>query len=339
MDDQSNNEAFDAAGVYGDPAEGTRPRESERNQRPASTPVPPRVGETLEFHPLANIFPLLTGEEFAGMVADIEQKGLIENIILTPDRLILEGRNRYRACLEAGVDPKFETTREPQESWLSFIISKNVHRRHLTASQRAAVAAELVTTALGDNQHCGGSAKLPRLDQSQAAELFNISTRSVGDAVKVKNHSAQLHDLVKAGKVTVDVAAKMARQQPENIDSFVEETKAGKAQAKPRLQIEAKEPLLVRDPAPENDAAAEKKPLTPDQLRAIWSTFDRLLAMVKGSTYQNERKNARRSLCGIMIEHDFTHKDIPRWVVRTHFGTPAQCTKCTQNFFNLSAED
>ena len=159
--------------------------------------VHPRVGETMEFHPLAAIFPLLTGEEFAGMVADIKQNGLRDPITLTPDRLILEGRNRYRACIEAGVEPKFETTREPQENWLSFIISKNVHRRHLTASQRAAVAAELVTTTLGDNQHSDGSAKLPRLDQSEAARLFNISTRSVGDAVTIKNHSAQLHDLVK----------------------------------------------------------------------------------------------------------------------------------------------
>jgi hypothetical protein len=339
MDDQSNNEAFDAAGVYRDPAEGTPPRESERNQRPASTPVPPRVGETLEFHPLANIFPLLTGEEFAGMVADIKQKGLIENIILTPDGLILEGRNRYRACLEAGVEPKFATTREPQESWLSFIISKNVHRRHLAASQRAAVAAELVTTALGDNQHSGGSGKLPRLDQSQAAELFNISTRSVGDAVTIKNRSADLHDLVKAGKVPVDVAAKMVRGQPENIDSFVEEMKAGKAPAKPRLQIEAKEPLLVRESAAENHAATEKKPLTPEQSMAMWNKFDGLLAMAKRSTYENERKNARRGLCSIMIEHDFAHTDIPRWIVKRHFGTPAQCKKCTQNFFNLSAED
>ncbi len=339
MDDQSNNEAFEAAGVYGDPADGTRPQESERDQRPASTPVHPRVGETLEFHPLANIFPLLTGEDFAGMVADIKQKGLIENIILTPDGLILEGRNRYRACLEAGVEPKFETTREPQENWLSFIISKNVHRRHLTASQRAAVAAELVTTALGDNQHSGGSAKLPRLDQSEAAELFNISTRSVGDAVTIKNRSAQLHDLVKAGKVPVDVAAKMVRGQPENIDSFVEETKAGKAPAKPRLQIEAKEPLLVGDPAPENDAATEKKPLTPEQLEAIWRRVSSLLAMSKRSTYQNERKNARKGLCCIMIENDFSYKDIPREIVKEHFGTLVQCKTCTQTFFSLSAED
>ncbi len=198
MDDQANNEAFNAADAYGDPADGMRPRESVRNQRPASTPNHPRVRETLEFHPLADIFPLLTGEEFDDLKADIKQNGLLDPITLTPDRLILEGRNRYLASLEAGVEPKFETTREPQENWLSLIISRNVHRRHLTASQRAAVAAELVTTTLGDNQHSGGSAKLPRLDQSTAAKLFNASTRSVGDAVTVKNHSADLHDLVKA---------------------------------------------------------------------------------------------------------------------------------------------
>ena len=161
------------------------------------------------------------------MVADIKQKCLIENIILTPDELILDGRNRYLACLEAGVEPKFEITKEPPEKWLDIVISKNLKRRHLTASQRAAMAAELVNTVLGDNQHSGGSAKLPRLDQSGAAKLLNTSNRSVGDAVTVKNHSADLHQLVKAGSVTVDVAAKMVRHEPEHVTKFIGEVNAG----------------------------------------------------------------------------------------------------------------
>jgi len=338
MEGRDNTDLFADAEAYGYNADNTSPQESQDAKCQAATPIYTPVVDALEFHPLANIFPLLEGEEFDHLVTDIRRNGLREPIVLTPDGRILDGRNCYLACRADKLKPWFVTAEDLAEKWRSFVISKNIRRRHLTASQRAAVAAELVTATLGDNQHNGGSAKLPRLDRSKAAKLFNTSTRSVGDAVTVKNHSADLHDLVKAGKVPVDVAARMVRGQPETIDSFIEETKAGKAPAKPRLQLEAKEPMLVRDPAPENDSASEKKPLTPEQSTAIWNKFSNLLAMAKRSTYQNERKNARRCLCGIMIDNDFTHNDIPRWIVRRHFGTPAQCKKCTQKLFSLSAE-
>jgi hypothetical protein len=82
MEVQPNPREFDDAGVYGDPADATRPQESERTQRPATTSIGAPEVETLEFHPLANIFPLLEGEEFDRLVADINRNGLIENIIL-----------------------------------------------------------------------------------------------------------------------------------------------------------------------------------------------------------------------------------------------------------------
>ena len=51
----------------------------------------------LGFHPLADAFPLLEGEDFANLVADIKRNGLREPMTVTPDNLILDGRNRYRA--------------------------------------------------------------------------------------------------------------------------------------------------------------------------------------------------------------------------------------------------
>ena len=51
----------------------------------------------LTFHPLANVFPLLEGEEFDALVADIAASGLCEAVWLYEGQ-ILDGRNRYRAC-------------------------------------------------------------------------------------------------------------------------------------------------------------------------------------------------------------------------------------------------
>lgn len=60
----------------------------------------------LKFHPLANIFPLIEGSEFDALVNDINENGLREPIILLGDK-ILDGRNRYRACLDAFIEPEF----------------------------------------------------------------------------------------------------------------------------------------------------------------------------------------------------------------------------------------
>jgi hypothetical protein len=58
------------------------------------------------FHPLANIFPPIEGPEFYALVDDIATNGQNEPIVIL-DEQVLDGRNRYRACLEAGVEPTF----------------------------------------------------------------------------------------------------------------------------------------------------------------------------------------------------------------------------------------
>jgi ParB-like chromosome segregation protein Spo0J len=105
------------------------------------------VSDELTFHPIAGIFPLMEGEEFDALVADIKAHGLREPIMLFRGK-ILDGRNRYRACIAAGVkiDPHLQRNMMPSGGTdpLAYVISANIHRRHLTAEQRRDLIAELV---------------------------------------------------------------------------------------------------------------------------------------------------------------------------------------------------
>ena len=88
-------------------------------------------------HPAADLFPLLEGQEFVDLVEDIRSRGLIEPVWMHGG-VLLDGRNRWRACNEAGV--KVRTRRYVGDDPLGFSIAQNVKRRHLDVGQRAAIA-------------------------------------------------------------------------------------------------------------------------------------------------------------------------------------------------------
>ena len=96
----------------------------------------------LEFHPVADVFPLLQGAEFDALVESVKSNGLLNAITLHPDGSVVDGRNRYRACLEAGVEPRFVTW-DGKGSLISFVVAQNIDRRHLNGTQRALLAKKL----------------------------------------------------------------------------------------------------------------------------------------------------------------------------------------------------
>ena len=95
-----------------------------------------------EFHPYATKLPELSDREFAALVEDIAENGLIDAITLC-EGTILDGRNRYLACRTARYefsDDDFVELPEGKDPLL-FVISKNFQRRHMSAEQkRAAIA-------------------------------------------------------------------------------------------------------------------------------------------------------------------------------------------------------
>ena len=155
----------------------------------------------LEYHTLANLFPLLEGAEFDELVADVKTNGLHEPIVVFEEK-ILDGRNRYRACQAAGVEPTYTTYQGDDP--LALVISLNLKRRHLNESQRAMVAARLAT--LRDGQRADHVEGLPI---GRASDLLNVGERSVARAREVIDRGApELVGAVDQGKIAVSLAAK-----------------------------------------------------------------------------------------------------------------------------------
>jgi N6-adenosine-specific RNA methylase IME4 len=174
----------------------------------------------LEFHPLANLFPLIEGEDFARLVEDIRRNGLKQPIVLFENK-ILDGRNRYGAATEAGIvlgshsdlvaagvaryfDPKTEG--DP----LAWVLSLNLHRRHLNETQRAAVAAKLEGFTHGGARRGEEYDANWQLDRAKASELLNVSERSTARAAKVLHEGApELFEKLEKGEVAVSVAVQL----------------------------------------------------------------------------------------------------------------------------------
>ncbi|MDQ5907481.1 MAG: hypothetical protein QG590_1966 [Pseudomonadota bacterium] len=170
--------------------------------------MPTQTGDTLKAHSLAGLFPLMHGREFDELVADIRANGLREPITIL-DGMILDGRNRWRACEAAGVIPTFAVY--DGDDPLAWVISLNLHRRHLDESQRGIVAAKIAN--LSDGQRADRSANLPTspVTQADAAALLNVSERTVRSARRVVESGApELLEAVESGQVSVSAAADVA---------------------------------------------------------------------------------------------------------------------------------
>lgn len=201
----------------------------------------------MKAHPLSELLPMLDDKALRELADDIREHGLREPIA-TLDGLVLDGRNRLRACELAGVKPTFVAfTGDP----LAFVASKNLHRRHLTASQRALVAARIIEVieqegrrrreAVADGKSATASAEAAptpdvasieaalRLDSSgrtadRVASVVGASGPSTERARRVLQRGVpEVVDAVLRGRLAVSAAANLAGLEPEEQRRRLEE--------------------------------------------------------------------------------------------------------------------
>ncbi len=195
-----------------------------------------RLGE-FEVHPFADAFPFINGEEFGQLVADVKKNGLREPIILNHDGTVLiDGRNRYRACDVAGVDQVYERlgAHYTEPMVLDLIVSKNMARRQLNQGQRALMALEYeryYAEAQPKGRPIGGAPKraitqgdksprdpeaatlsrLHRESAARAASVVGASRDAVHRAKAIVRDAPDLAAKVRSGELALDRADKERR--------------------------------------------------------------------------------------------------------------------------------
>lgn len=212
--------------------------------------------KNIPFHPLADIFPLIHGKEFVELKRDIRENGVHEPIVLL-DGQILDGRNRFRACQEVSVEPDF--VEYDGDDPAGFVVSLNLHRRHLNESQRAMVAAKLAN--MPDHRPTDKGANL-HTSAAEAGEKLNVSERSVKTAKKVQTTGTpELREKVEQGSVSVSAAADVASLPPEEQAQVVargekeilqraKEIRGAKAEERKREKLAKIEELKAREVKP-----------------------------------------------------------------------------------------
>lgn len=164
--------------------------------------------KTYEQHPLSALFPPMPDEEFKALIDDIDANGLRDPVVIYQGK-VLDGWHRYSACLELDLD-RIKMLEYEGNDPAAFVRSKNLHRRHLSASQRAMIA-----VSMSDPKGAGR----PRGNEhamtvEETAEVAQVSEKTVKQARAAAKGTPELQAAVRDGEMSVADAAELAKESP-----------------------------------------------------------------------------------------------------------------------------
>lgn len=141
------------------------------------------LAEMPTLNPIAEVLPEMGAKPFADLVEDIRANGLIEPIMLDSAGLVIDGRHRLRACIAAGVRPRY-TSLPPGADIPSVVKSLNLDRRHLTPKELNVAASRLRQFALDAGQ---------KMTFKKAAEMTGGSARGAKRAAQAEQYEVRVH--------------------------------------------------------------------------------------------------------------------------------------------------
>lgn len=216
----------------------------------------------MEFHEAANLFPL-DETEIQSLAKDIKKNGLLCPIEVFEGKII-DGRRRFMACKVAGIEP--DTVKVNPEDPIAYVLSLNLHRRHLTTSQRSMVGSRAremydkqAKERQRDGQRAGGKKRqgdnsmvenLPPTSKARdaAGKAVGVSGKSIDHATRVLNNAVpELIKAVDEGRIAVSTAAIHASDPPE-IQRDVAERKKRTYSVPPTAKNQEVEPVKPVEP-------------------------------------------------------------------------------------------
>jgi hypothetical protein len=238
-------------------------------------------------HPIAEVFPMLDDASFEQLCADIAAVGLQRQLVVWRGELI-DGRNRMRALIQLGRDPgEYCRALADDADPVAFALSANLHRRHLTESQRAMIGQRVKELRSGDasarmvagkalSDPCAdlrkGESNSTTSSSCEAAKAVNVSPRLIDNAQRVVTHGVpELSAAVIGGSVSLDAAAEIAKlpldeqsevisEGPEFVKAIAAEKRNDRKKAKAAVQAAAVAVVDYLDP---NDVLEQLRELMP----------------------------------------------------------------------------
>lgn len=190
----------------------------------------------MKYHPLADAFPLLEGDDYEKLKADIELNGQRDAIVIM-NGVILDGRNRHRACQELKIPHRerlYGSRPGDGDDPAAYVWSTNATRRHLTTSQLGYAAAKLANVNHGGDRKSegfkGSSRTLEMVTREDAAARVGVSKSTVhrGKVVVTQTVPA-VQDAVRDGTLPLTRAANAAKLPPdEQVRIMAEATATGR---------------------------------------------------------------------------------------------------------------
>lgn len=150
----------------------------------------------------------MSDEEYEILSKDIATNGQLEPITLF-EGVILDGWHRFQACAELNIEPKYKEYdgNDP----VAFVLSKNLHRRHLNASQRA-VAVTACREWMPNHRPKEVESTFHLISNQALAEEASVSIQTIKDA-KAVIKAGKADDVI-AGKTTVNKLVSELRGKP-----------------------------------------------------------------------------------------------------------------------------
>ncbi len=165
-------------------------------------------------HPLAELFPALSPDEFKKLKDDIQVHGQQEPIMLSSDgTVLLDGRHRLRACKELGIQPRIERFDRAKLPFAAgdYIWSKNVLRGNKWA--------DTIREAAKQRMKDGGKGLVnppnPIHTREAVAKKAGVSTHKIRQVETVAKKAPELLPKIESGEMKLKDAVKEITVRPE----------------------------------------------------------------------------------------------------------------------------